>query len=206
MSRLLLQQWSALLCRAPLGAAQLPLLLVTPQPCTHRAPASQCALSTLKRLRNNCRCARQTARARASYIMPCLTQPAQPHALLNPACPPIELQVCTADGTCMDIVNAVPYIQKFKKHPVTGAPLALADLIRWVNPILCTGCNGFTPCLALGASHQLLASCRALSSLCAVLPPKAAGVAQACMHVPGTNGAGSMSTHTDVPGKRASQR
>ena len=32
----------------------------------------------------------------------------------------------------MDIVNAVPYIQKFKKHPVTGAPLALADLIRCV--------------------------------------------------------------------------
>ncbi|PRW20338.1 peptidyl-prolyl cis-trans isomerase CYP65 [Chlorella sorokiniana] len=43
---------------------------------------------------------------------------------------PFEDAVCTADGTCMDIVNAVPYIQKFKKHPVTGAPLALADLIR----------------------------------------------------------------------------
>jgi hypothetical protein len=30
----------------------------------------------------------------------------------------------------MDIVNAVPYIQKFKKHPVTGQPLQLKDLIR----------------------------------------------------------------------------
>lgn len=30
----------------------------------------------------------------------------------------------------MDIVNAVPYVQKFHKHPVTGQPLALKDLIR----------------------------------------------------------------------------
>ena len=30
----------------------------------------------------------------------------------------------------MDIVNAVPYIQKFKKHPVTGQPLELKDLVR----------------------------------------------------------------------------
>lgn len=48
---------------------------------------------------------------------------------------PLRLQVCTADGTCMDIVNAVPYIQKFKKHPVSGAPLALADLIRSVHSL-----------------------------------------------------------------------
>ncbi|EFN51543.1 hypothetical protein CHLNCDRAFT_49208 [Chlorella variabilis] len=43
---------------------------------------------------------------------------------------PFEDAVCTADGTCMDIVNAVPYIQKFKKHPVTGQPLELKDLVR----------------------------------------------------------------------------
>ncbi|KAL4431394.1 hypothetical protein ABPG75_006650 [Micractinium tetrahymenae] len=43
---------------------------------------------------------------------------------------PFEDPVCTADGTCMDIVNAVPYIQKFRKHPVTGEPLELKDLIR----------------------------------------------------------------------------
>ena len=46
-------------------------------------------------------------------------------------CPaPASCQVCTADGTCMDIVNAVPYIQKFRKHPVSGEPLELKDLIR----------------------------------------------------------------------------
>ena len=45
--------------------------------------------------------------------------------------PHTHTQVCTADGSaCMDIVNAVPYIQKFHKHPVSGAPLELKDLIR----------------------------------------------------------------------------
>ncbi|PSC74703.1 peptidyl-prolyl cis-trans isomerase CYP65 [Micractinium conductrix] len=44
---------------------------------------------------------------------------------------PFDDAVCTADGSaCMDIVNAVPYIQKFHKHPVSGAPLELKDLIR----------------------------------------------------------------------------
>ena len=41
-----------------------------------------------------------------------------------------EDPVCTADGTVFDIVNVVPYIQKFGKHPVTGQPLKLGDLIR----------------------------------------------------------------------------
>ena len=50
----------------------------------------------------------------------------------RPPAPRRPPQVCTADGTCMDIVNAVPYIQKFKKHPVTGEPLVLSDLIRCV--------------------------------------------------------------------------
>lgn len=36
----------------------------------------------------------------------------------------------------MDIVNAVPYIRKFKKHPVTGEPLELKDLIRWADAAL----------------------------------------------------------------------
>jgi len=44
--------------------------------------------------------------------------------------PAPPLQVCTSDGVCMDIVNAVPYIQKFHKHPVSGQPLELKDLIR----------------------------------------------------------------------------
>lgn len=41
-----------------------------------------------------------------------------------------EDPVCTADGTVFDIVNVVPYVQKFGKHPVTGEPLKLGDLIR----------------------------------------------------------------------------
>lgn len=43
---------------------------------------------------------------------------------------PFEDPVCTADGTVFDIVNVVPYIQKFKRHPVTGEPLELKDLVR----------------------------------------------------------------------------
>lgn len=43
---------------------------------------------------------------------------------------PFEDPVCTPDGTIMDIINAVPYIQKHKKHPVTGQPLELKDLVR----------------------------------------------------------------------------
>eukprot|EP00889_Picochlorum_renovo_P006456 jgi/Picre1/33486/NNA_008810.t1 len=43
---------------------------------------------------------------------------------------PVEDAVCTDDGTVMDIVNAVPYVQRFWKHPRTGEPLELKDLIR----------------------------------------------------------------------------
>jgi hypothetical protein len=39
-------------------------------------------------------------------------------------------QVCTPDGTICDIVNLVPYIQKFGRHPVTGQPLALRDIVQ----------------------------------------------------------------------------
>ena len=53
-----------------------------------------------------------------------------PHTPTHPPTLPLSHQVCTADGTCMDIVNAVPYIQKFKKHPVSGEPLELKDLIK----------------------------------------------------------------------------
>ena len=38
-------------------------------------------------------------------------------------------QACTPDGTVYDIVNIVSYIQKFKRHPTTGEPLALRDII-----------------------------------------------------------------------------
>lgn len=42
---------------------------------------------------------------------------------------PFEDPVATQDGTVMDIVNAVPYITRHKRHPVTGEPLQLKDLI-----------------------------------------------------------------------------
>lgn len=40
------------------------------------------------------------------------------------------MQACTADGTVYDITNIVPYVQKFKKHPVSGEPLQLKDIIQ----------------------------------------------------------------------------
>lgn len=40
------------------------------------------------------------------------------------------LQACTVDGTVYDLSNIVPYIQKFHKHPVTGAELHLRDVIQ----------------------------------------------------------------------------
>ena len=40
------------------------------------------------------------------------------------------MQACTADGTVYDITNIVPYVQKFKKHPVSGEPLQLRDIIQ----------------------------------------------------------------------------
>ena len=39
-------------------------------------------------------------------------------------------QACTLDGTTYDITNIVPYVMKFKKHPVTGEPLALKDVVQ----------------------------------------------------------------------------
>ena len=40
-----------------------------------------------------------------------------------------HLQACTLDGTVYDIVNIVNYVQKFHRHPVTGEPLALRDIV-----------------------------------------------------------------------------
>ena len=42
---------------------------------------------------------------------------------------PFEDPVCTEDGTVFDVTNIVPYINKHHTHPVSGAPLALSDLI-----------------------------------------------------------------------------
>lgn len=57
---------------------------------------------------------------------------------------PFEDPVCTEDGTVYDIVHVVPYVKKFGKHPVTGAPLELGDLIRLnyhKNAGVCMGGN-----------------------------------------------------------------
>lgn len=43
---------------------------------------------------------------------------------------PFEDPVCAPDGTVFDIVNAVPYIRKHGRHPVTGEHLELKDLIQ----------------------------------------------------------------------------
>eukprot|EP01018_Ginkgo_biloba_P014435 Gb_10179 [translate_table: standard] len=43
---------------------------------------------------------------------------------------PFEDTVCTSDGHVFDVMNIIPYIQKFGKNPVTGAPLAVKDLIK----------------------------------------------------------------------------
>ncbi|XP_043713673.1 peptidyl-prolyl cis-trans isomerase CYP65 [Telopea speciosissima] len=42
---------------------------------------------------------------------------------------PFENAVCTIDGSVFDVTNIIPYIRKYGKHPVTGAPLKLEDLI-----------------------------------------------------------------------------
>ncbi|KAK1587837.1 hypothetical protein Q3G72_017284 [Acer saccharum] len=42
---------------------------------------------------------------------------------------PFEEPVCTADGSVFDIMSITPYITKYGKHPVTGTPLKLDDLI-----------------------------------------------------------------------------
>lgn len=43
---------------------------------------------------------------------------------------PFEVPMCTKDGSCFDLCNIVPYIKKFKRHPVTGDPLAAGGLTK----------------------------------------------------------------------------
>ena len=43
---------------------------------------------------------------------------------------PFETPLCTADGSVFELLNIVPYLKKFRKHPVTGQPLAASDLIK----------------------------------------------------------------------------
>ncbi|GFR52819.1 hypothetical protein Agub_g15442, partial [Astrephomene gubernaculifera] len=43
---------------------------------------------------------------------------------------PFEDPACTDDGTVYDITSIVPYIMKYKRHPVSGEPLQLKDITR----------------------------------------------------------------------------
>ncbi|KAL7231662.1 hypothetical protein ACSBR2_009821 [Camellia fascicularis] len=45
---------------------------------------------------------------------------------------PFENPVCTDDGSVFDLMNIIPYITKYGKHPVTGAPLKPQNLIPLV--------------------------------------------------------------------------
>ncbi|KAK6258656.1 hypothetical protein SCA6_013130 [Theobroma cacao] len=42
---------------------------------------------------------------------------------------PFEAPVCTKDGNIFEIMNIIPYIRKYGKNPVTGAPLKQEELI-----------------------------------------------------------------------------
>ncbi|XP_021714467.1 peptidyl-prolyl cis-trans isomerase CYP65-like [Chenopodium quinoa] len=42
---------------------------------------------------------------------------------------PFEIPTCTQDGCVFETMHIIPYIRKYGKNPVTGAPLKLADLI-----------------------------------------------------------------------------
>ncbi|GAV83516.1 Pro_isomerase domain-containing protein/Rtf2 domain-containing protein [Cephalotus follicularis] len=42
---------------------------------------------------------------------------------------PFEVPVCTIDGSVFNIMSIIPYIRKYGKNPVTGAPLKQEDLI-----------------------------------------------------------------------------
>lgn len=48
---------------------------------------------------------------------------------------PLSLQpfsdpVCSPDGTVFDIVNIIPFVKRYHKNPVTGAPLKIDELIK----------------------------------------------------------------------------
>ena len=43
---------------------------------------------------------------------------------------PFENPLCTGDGIVFELLNIVPYLKKYKRHPVTGRPLAASDLIK----------------------------------------------------------------------------
>lgn len=44
----------------------------------------------------------------------------------------VRRPVCTAGGSVFDIMNIIPYIGKYRKHPVTGAPLKQEDIVPFI--------------------------------------------------------------------------
>ncbi|XP_074297890.1 peptidyl-prolyl cis-trans isomerase CYP65-like [Silene latifolia] len=42
---------------------------------------------------------------------------------------PFDIPVCTKYGCVFDTMHIIPYIRKYGKNPVTGAPLKLPDLV-----------------------------------------------------------------------------
>ena len=43
---------------------------------------------------------------------------------------PFETPLCTADGIVFELLNIVPYLKKYHRHPVTGGPLQASDLVK----------------------------------------------------------------------------
>lgn len=43
---------------------------------------------------------------------------------------PFETPLCTTDGIVFELLNIVPYLKKFHRHPVSGQPLAASDLVK----------------------------------------------------------------------------
>jgi peptidyl-prolyl cis-trans isomerase-like protein 2 len=78
---------------------------------------------------------------------------------------PYETPVCTAEGVIFDIVNLVPYLQKHKTNPVTGAPMTTKDIIRlnmqknaegkWHCPVTCKVFNNNTHIVAIKSTGNV---------------------------------------------------
>ena len=43
---------------------------------------------------------------------------------------PFEVPVMAPDGAVFDLLNIIPFLKKFKMHPLTGQPLSTKDLTR----------------------------------------------------------------------------
>jgi len=53
-----------------------------------------------------------------------------PFNYCNLSMAPFQDPYCTEDGIIFDLLNIVPYLKKYKKNPITGAPMKESDLIK----------------------------------------------------------------------------